>query len=90
MSQEAWGASLVVTDDDATLVLTLPTGPSSADRFPHGHPVWGAAARRLGHAAVVVSFGLGVLPGATADRLRRHAGAGGLLGALVPVTDSLS
>ena len=80
------GASLAVAADETTLVLRLSPGASSVDRVPHMHPRWAAAVRRLGYAPVVVSFGSGVLPDASTERLRRHAEAGVLLGALVGVS----
>lgn len=78
------GAALeLVRDDTAVLVLRLPDGRASRDEFRHDHPEWAAVVRALGFAPIVVSFGGGLLPDATTDRVRRHAQAGDLLAGTV-------
>lgn len=78
------GTSLeLVSDDEAVLVLRLPDGRVFRDAFRHDHPEWTVAVRSLGFAPTVVSFGGGLLPEATTERIQRHARAGDLLGGSV-------
>ncbi len=85
VSAKPSGAELRLSEAGAEFVLRLSDGSATRDSLTTEHPEWTNAVRELGYAPVLVSLGGGLLPGATTERLARHADAGDLLGGLVRV-----